>query len=68
MKEELGWKKTFKGRRPLMKNKILRKTTFDAKQRLMEDDLSLKTPLMKDDLWLITIFGLEMTSAGRNIK
>ena len=38
-------------RRPLMKDNLWWKTTFDGIQPLMEDNLWWNTPLMEDNLW-----------------
>ena len=37
--DDLRWKMTFDGRRPLMEDDLQWKTTFDRRQPLMEDNL-----------------------------
>ena len=64
MEDDLWWKKTFDGRRPLMENNLWWKTTFDGRWPLMEDIFLWETsfdgtwPLMEDylDLWWMTTF------------
>ena len=57
MEDDLWWKMTFGGRRPLVEDKLRFKTTFWGRQPLVEDNLCWKTtfggrqPSVKDDLW-----------------
>ena len=39
MEEDLQWKTTFDGRRPLSEDDLRRKTTFDERRPVTEDDL-----------------------------
>ena len=40
---------TFDGRRPLMEEDLLWKTTFDGRHPLMEDTFDGRQPLMEND-------------------
>ena len=60
--DNLRWKMTFDGRRPLMEDDLLRKTTIDGRRPLAEEDLWQKTtfdgrrPFIEDDLqWKTTM-------------
>ena len=58
MEDDLGWKMTFDGRRPLVVEDLQMKTTFNGRLRgpLMEDDIQGKRtsdgrlPAMKDHI------------------
>ena len=62
MEDDLWWKATFDGRRPLREDNLWGKTTFDWRRPLMEDGLWGKMtfeglqPLMEDYLWGKTNF------------
>ena len=57
MEDNLWWRTTFDGRRPLTEDDLWRKTTFDGRWPLMEDDLWRKTSfdgrrsMTEDYLW-----------------
>ena len=43
VEDNLQWKTTFSGRRPLVEDDLPKKTTFSGRQPLVEDDLRWKT-------------------------
>ena len=59
MEDNLRWKTTFDGRRPLMEDGLQWKTTFDGRRPSMEDDLRWKTTFLRKYNLTIVEFGEE---------